>query len=242
MTGRRRSHPRLTRKLKITVALVIRDSMLEVRFPGMSRTGRERAVSVADLDEVPKGVVWLVGVRLIAMVAFKGRHWQQVYGEVPAVGQGKGPGAVPAWRPGIGVRGEGPGCPSRRAGPCGQFGQAGDRDRKVHPSGQRPGIVPRTGVEVLSGADVVGAGRTLASPRCARAAVTDRDAVRIGNGHAQSAVGAPCGCDREFAAQDRVERAEAVTLAGTLSPTEERRQGEHQVCQPWRSRRCRSRE
>src|ERR1700751_1056059 len=75
-------------------ALVVRDSVLEVGFPGMSGTGRERAVSVADLDEVPKGVVWLVGVRLIAVVAFKGRHWQQVYGEVPAVRQGKGPGAV----------------------------------------------------------------------------------------------------------------------------------------------------
>src|ERR1700758_3064520 len=68
-------------------ALVVRDSVLEVGFPGMSGTGREGTVSVADLDEVPKGVVWLVGVRLIAVVASERGHRQQIRGEVRAIRQ-----------------------------------------------------------------------------------------------------------------------------------------------------------
>ena len=68
-------------------ALVVRDGVLEVGFPGMPGAGREGAFPVADLDQVTQGVVRLVRVRLVAVVA--GERWNgfQRHGELPAAGQ-----------------------------------------------------------------------------------------------------------------------------------------------------------
>jgi hypothetical protein len=51
-------------------ALVIGGGVLEVRFTGMPGAGGEGAFAVADLDQVAEGVVGLVGMRLMAVVAF----------------------------------------------------------------------------------------------------------------------------------------------------------------------------
>jgi hypothetical protein len=64
----------------------------------------------------------------------------------------------------------------------------------------------------------------------------DRDAVGAGDRYTQPGPGAGDGGDGEFTAQVRVERAEAVVLAGALGQAEQRGQREHQVRQPERGR------
>jgi hypothetical protein len=142
--------------------------VFEVAFPGVPGTGWERAVTVADLDEVAERVVRLVGVRLVAVVAGKRGHWLQFHAEVAAVGQGECPGAVPVWRSGVGVSGEGPGCLAWRAGSSGQFRQAVGGDRQVQPCGQGGGTVCGTWADVLGGATVVSAGWAFTAQSCAR--------------------------------------------------------------------------
>ena len=64
------------------------------------------------------------------------------------------------------------------------------------------------------------------------AAVGERDAVSVGDGHAEAGPRAGrCG-GGEFAAQLGVERAEAVALAGPFGQPEQRGEGEHQVREP----------
>jgi hypothetical protein len=54
----------------------------------MPGTARERALTVADLDQVPQQVAGLVAGRLIAVVAVVDGDGDEVDGEVSAVGQG----------------------------------------------------------------------------------------------------------------------------------------------------------
>src|SRR5690242_7797864 len=75
-------------------ALVVRSGVLEVGFPGGPGAGRERAVAVADLDEVAERVIRLIGMRLVAVVALERRHRPQSHDEAPSVGQGQRPGPV----------------------------------------------------------------------------------------------------------------------------------------------------
>jgi len=59
--------------------------MLKVGLPRVAGAGRERAVAVADLDEVTQGVVRLVGVWLVGMVTREGRHLFQAHGELASM-------------------------------------------------------------------------------------------------------------------------------------------------------------
>src|SRR5690348_14503023 len=81
-----------------SAALVVRDGVLEVRLAGVAGAGWEGALVIPDLDQVAQGVVWLVGVRLVPVVAVERRDRAQVHGQPPAVGQGESPGAgVTRW-------------------------------------------------------------------------------------------------------------------------------------------------
>jgi hypothetical protein len=68
-------------------ALGVRNGVLEVGFPGVPGTGRERAVAVPDLDEVAQRLIRLISVRLIAVVTLERRHRSQFHDEVPPVEQ-----------------------------------------------------------------------------------------------------------------------------------------------------------
>src|SRR5580692_1670431 len=52
-----------------------RDSVLEVAVFCVPIAGRERAGEIADLDQVPEGIVRLVRMRFVSMVTLEGRHW-----------------------------------------------------------------------------------------------------------------------------------------------------------------------
>src|ERR1700761_9736465 len=114
-------------------ALVVGDSVLEIRFFSVSGAGRKRTVSIADLDEVPEHVVWLISVRLISMVTLKCRHWPQLHREIPAVGQGKRPCPVSALRSGIGTSAKDPGSGPWRPSRSDHFREASRRVRGTTP-------------------------------------------------------------------------------------------------------------
>ena len=69
--------------------------MLEVALAGGAGAGLERALAVADLDQVAQGVAGLVGIRLAAVVAVVCGDGLERDGVVQAAGQGDGPGPAP---------------------------------------------------------------------------------------------------------------------------------------------------
>src|SRR5215470_16909388 len=98
-------------------ALVIGGGVLEVAAAGVPGAGREGALAVADLHQVPQRVAGLVAARLVLVVAIGDRDRPEFHGEFPAVGQGQRPGSVPARRAGAAGRGERPPGAGRRAVP-----------------------------------------------------------------------------------------------------------------------------
>jgi hypothetical protein len=70
-------------------ALVIGDCVLEVGLPGVPGAGREGALAVPNLDQVPQQGAWLVGVGLVAVVAARHRDGVQLDAEVASAGQGQ---------------------------------------------------------------------------------------------------------------------------------------------------------
>src|ERR1700739_227976 len=82
-------------------AFVVRRRMLKIGFPRVPGTDRESACAIADLDQMAEGVIRLIGGRLVPVVAIDRRDWLQFHGEIPAAGQGEGPGAETAGWSGI---------------------------------------------------------------------------------------------------------------------------------------------
>src|SRR5215472_7880532 len=89
-------------------ALVVRGGVLEVAAAGVPGAGREGALAVPDLHQVPQRVAGLVAARLVPVVAAGHRHRAELHGELPPAGQDQRPAAVPAWRAGTVARGERP--------------------------------------------------------------------------------------------------------------------------------------
>src|SRR6266702_4568549 len=89
-------------------ALVVGGRVLEIAAAGVPRAGRERALAVADLNQVPQRVAGLVAARLMPVIAIGHRHRAEPDGKLPPAGQGERPRPVPARRAGAGAAGERP--------------------------------------------------------------------------------------------------------------------------------------
>src|SRR5215470_8099186 len=70
-------------------ALVVGEGVLEVAAARVPGAGREGALAVPDLDQVPQRVAGPVAVRLVPVVAAGDRHRAGLDGELPAAGRGE---------------------------------------------------------------------------------------------------------------------------------------------------------
>jgi hypothetical protein len=110
------------------------NGVLEVGLPGMPGAGGERALKIADLDEVAEDVAGLVGGGVMAVVAVLGRDRLKFHEHGGTAGQGEVPCAVTAGWPWGGCGGEDPGWGRVARWPelgRGQVAQAGCRDGEV---------------------------------------------------------------------------------------------------------------
>ena len=82
--------------------------MLEIRFPGVPRAGRERAFPITHLHQMAERVVGLVGMRLMPVIAVERRHRLKGNGELPPVRQHEYPGTEAAGRSRIVSADQGP--------------------------------------------------------------------------------------------------------------------------------------